>query len=683
MDLVARTLLAAAARASVGDRLALRARGVVPTPGALARHAVARVDALLRTELGLEDGLASEHVVVVDPAVGTGVWLAALLEQTRTRGARSLLLGFDSDAAALTTADELLAAEARRQGVTLRLSCENTLELAAPFPDQTRVRVILGNPPWAARSRARGGALSDAWLAEFRRDHRGVSLGERRVGVLSDDYVRFFRWALEHARQAPAGALVCFVTNASFLDGPVHRGMRAALLGGFDKLELLDLGGNALLSRADGALPDDNVFGVRVGAALTWALRRPAASRARCPVSVSFASLRGTLAEKLSALDTEELALAALRPSAPWFGFRPHVRSEAEHGFSLAEAFVFQREGVQTNRDAIAIASTREELEARVRQLAAHGLSLPSQRHFDAARARRLLQEALERGEPCVAPLAYRPLDARFFITLAPLCHRPRSELLRASAASSLSLLAVRKDRGAAAFNLFAVASGAVDACFLSTRSSCRTRVFPSHQPDGAENLSVSVATQLAARVGRVVSAHELIVYALSVLGAPRFRARQQAALQRDYARLPWPRDARHFDEAQLVGARFVSALNTSEAAPVRTTRLGALEGPLAPRALQYRAEARTVWSGELPVLSGVEPAWWSARVGHHALVASPAACASLAGLEDALARAALWSEAERAADALYSAHESQAGTAAVDAGTAGRTGSWAGTVGD
>ncbi|MDB4972934.1 MAG: putative helicase, partial [Myxococcaceae bacterium] len=532
-DLLSRTQVAAEQRRRRGVRSELRARGVVPTPSELARRAVSRVDQLLSAELGVAEGLASARVVIVDPAVGTGVWLAAVLEQTRERGARSHLLGFDTDGAALDVVEGLLRPEAARQGAQLTLRCANTLELATPFPDASleSVRVILGNPPWAARSLSRGGALSDAWLAEFRLDHEGAPLRERRVGVLSDDYVRFFRWALEHARQAPLGALVCFVTNASFLDGPVHRGMRAALLEGFDKLELLDLGGNALLSRVDGDGPDDNVFGVRVGAALTWALRRPEAARARRSVSVSFAALRGTLPEKLSALATEALPLAPLSPSAPWFGFRPHVPGEAEHGFSLAEAFVFQREGVQTNRDAIAIARTREELEARMRQIVQGKLALPSQRHFDAARARRLLQEAVARGEACVAPLAYRPLDARFFITLAPLCHRPRNELLRASAASSLCLLAVRKDRGAAAFNLFAVATGAVDACFLSTRSSCRTRVFPSHQPDGSENLSASIATQLAARVGRVVGAHELIVYALSVLGAPRFRQRQQAAL--------------------------------------------------------------------------------------------------------------------------------------------------------
>ena len=395
-DLVTLTLLAAQERARGGARADLRARGVVPTPSVLARRAVARVDALLRTELGVTAGLASERVVIVDPAVGTGVWLAAVLELTRARGAAGQLLGFDSDPQALSVAAGLLEPEAKRQGASLTLRCANTLELAAPFPDLASVRVILGNPPWAARSLARGGPLSDAWLTEFHRDHTGAPLGERRLGVLSDDYVRFFRWALEHARTAPQGALVCFATNASFLDGPVHRGMRAALLRGFDQLELLDLGGNSLLSRAAERERDDNVFGVRVGAALTWALRKPAHLRSDERASpVRFAALRGSLAQKLSVLSGASPRLVEHTPRGPWFRFRPEGKgAQPAPGFSIADALPFQREGIQTNRDAVATAGSHAELAQRVRDLIAGRLVLPTLRHFDPARAR-----APERGQ--------------------------------------------------------------------------------------------------------------------------------------------------------------------------------------------------------------------------------------------------------------------------------------------
>ncbi|HEX5659579.1 MAG TPA: type ISP restriction/modification enzyme, partial [Polyangiales bacterium] len=430
------TARAAERRAAVGDRARLRERGVVATPLTIARYGVARVDALLR-ELGVS--LASERVVVIDPAVGTGVWLAALLEHTREAGCKAQLIGLDSDPHVVDQARLLLDPEAHAQGAPLQLRCVNTLELADPFPDRSRVRVILGNPPWAARSLSRGGALSDAWLAEFRREPDGTPLEERRIGVLSDDYVRFFRWALEHAREAESGAVVCLASNASYLDGPVHRGMRAALLRAFSRVEVLDLGGNSLLSRMSAR--DDNLFGVRVGAALTWAVRPPKPS-ARPLAQVVFGNLRGSLAEKLKALETGQPAFASYDVGAPWFRFRPAPSAALPAGFTLHEAFPFHREGVQTNRDAIALGRTREELEERAHAIVRGELELPAQRHFDPERARRSLAAAFERvGTLPLLPLAYRPLDDRFLLALSPLCHRPRPELTRAMNYAPSSLL--------------------------------------------------------------------------------------------------------------------------------------------------------------------------------------------------------------------------------------------------
>ena len=73
------TLRAAAERHARTSGLERRAGGVVPTPAPVVHAALARVDALLKSELGVTAGLASAEVQVIDPAVGTGVWLAALL----------------------------------------------------------------------------------------------------------------------------------------------------------------------------------------------------------------------------------------------------------------------------------------------------------------------------------------------------------------------------------------------------------------------------------------------------------------------------------------------------------------------------------------------------------------------------------------------------------------------------
>ena len=55
--------------------------GVWYTPEEIVRYQVERVDAVLRSELGLADGLADPRVVVLDPCCGTGTYLRAVLRR--------------------------------------------------------------------------------------------------------------------------------------------------------------------------------------------------------------------------------------------------------------------------------------------------------------------------------------------------------------------------------------------------------------------------------------------------------------------------------------------------------------------------------------------------------------------------------------------------------------------------
>lgn len=544
-----------------------RAHGVVHTPAELARWAMNQVDARLRSHLGLNAGLRSPNLALLDPALGTGVWLAAALERMTTAQPSKdrhgpQLLGFDVDDDALSQARTLLSEAAAHADAPLSLTHANMLTVADPFGPalQDHVRVIVGNPPWAARSRSRGLALSDAWLAEFRSDANGVSLGERRSGVLSDDYVRFFRWALEQVRESRAGAVLCLATNSSYLDGPVHRGMRAALLKAFDEIDILDLGGNALRG-GDGAR-DENVFGVRVGTCVMLAVRKPGQAERNAPIT--YTKLTGTSAHKL-----KSLSQVATEPStrfisqAPSFRFLPakETKSSQTHTFSLAEALPFHREGVQTNRDAFVTDTDRARLIARLHDFADGKVALHAAPQLGDAATRALLQKSLENdAQGLIRDLAYRPLDQRYCFSLAPFCHRPRPDLFRAVEHSSLCLLSARKDRGEGAWNLFAVARTSADGCYLSTRSSCRTRVFPTHNPTAAENLDPHFQDALSTRVSHAVTSEQLIAYAIGMLASASFRGDHDALLHEDYPRIPWPEDASMFQRHLEAGEAWVSA---------------------------------------------------------------------------------------------------------------------------
>ncbi|HJL17011.1 MAG TPA: type ISP restriction/modification enzyme [Sandaracinaceae bacterium LLY-WYZ-13_1] len=544
-----------------------RERGIVHTPGPVARYVARRADRALAA-LG-RAGLADPDVAVVDLACGPGVFLAAAMAEATGSGPRAAL-GLELDPAVAAAAEETLAPAARAVGWPLRVVATDTLAGPVPLTEAERrgaSLAILGNPPWAGRSANRGAAHTDALLADFRREADGRPLSERKVGVLSDDYVRFVRWACEEARAADGGAVLALVTNASFLDGPVHRGMRAALLRWFDRVEVLDLGGSALVARRGDA--DENVFGVRPAAAVTVAVRAPGAEpRAG---TARHAALRGRRADKLAALadpgaDPLEADAQELAPRPPLLRLAPSpaVAPAYEGWPSLPELVPFHREGLQTNRDAFCVDADRARLEARLEGFAAGrpgpwpGKADVASRHYDPEAAREAVRAALARGEG-PRRVAYRPLDDRWVAALPTICHRPRPALLAAMDRSELALLTVRKDRGERPWAHFGATRHAVDNCWASARSSCRTRAFPTHRPDGSPNLDADRVAAWAPGLG-VPRPRDLLRYVLCVLAARSYRARYDAHLRADYPRIPPPVDEAFFRRAVRAGAALEAA---------------------------------------------------------------------------------------------------------------------------
>ncbi len=514
----------------------LRARrGVVHTPAALARFIAARA------------GRPGEATTILDPACGPGVFLAASLENGG--GPPRAVLGWDVDADALLGAERDLGPAFAASGWPLALVHGDAL---ASVPSVAGDVIVLGNPPWTAKTASRG--VTDALLDDFRRDERGAPLGERKIGVLSDAYVRFLRWGLAVLEGAPGGGVLAMVVNSSFLDGRVHRGMRSTLARALDRIELYDLGGSALVARPPG-VRDDNVFGVRPGA-VVFVGRRSADHRG--PASVAATRIVGSRAEKLAVLGglaQGQRALDAIALEAPLFRFVPRTHAGFPAAWPAIDAWMpWSREGLQTNRDELCIDTDRDALLARIRAFVAAPSPALARAHFDpelaAARLRR--EEALERF---VVPIAYRWLFAH-----PALCHRPRPDIATALGHRALALVTAYKDRGQRPFAHLGIVDAIADNCWLSARSSCRARVLPVLRPDGSENVGASVRAQWAAIAGAPPSADQVLRWIAAHLGAPRFRERYDEALRTGPPRIPLPRDRAQIERVVAAGDALVRA---------------------------------------------------------------------------------------------------------------------------
>ena len=297
-----------------------KARGVWYTPEPVVNFIVRAVDDILKIEFNLPDGLADRSktkvkvnvqgkiveqevhkVQILDPAAGTGTFLAEIIKQvykkfTAQQGSWSSyveehliprLNGFEllmaSYAMAHLKLDLLLTETGYKPKKQQRLRVYLTNSLEEHHPDtgtlfanwlsteaneanhikrDTPVMVVLGNPPYAVSSSNKGEWIENL-VADYKRD-----LNERNIQPLSDDYIKFIRFG-EHFIEKNGEGILAYISNNSFIDGIIHRQMRKHLLETFDKIYILDLHGNSnKKEKSPNGSKDENVFDIQQGVSI-------------------------------------------------------------------------------------------------------------------------------------------------------------------------------------------------------------------------------------------------------------------------------------------------------------------------------------------------------------------------------------------------------------------------------
>lgn len=232
-----------------------RALGVWYTPREIVTYMVERVDRVLRTELGREQGLADPDVWVLDPCCGTGSYVVEVLRRIKRtleeqglgdltgerlkQAAMTRVAGFEIMTAPFIIAHWQVGEELRRAGAPLAQAeraavyltnaltgwdpAEETGSMETAFDALARERaaaidvkqnrpilVVLGNPPYnafAGTSPASEGGLVEPYK-EGLQDRWGV-----RKFNLDDLYIRFFRVAERRVAERTGQGIVCFISN--------------------------------------------------------------------------------------------------------------------------------------------------------------------------------------------------------------------------------------------------------------------------------------------------------------------------------------------------------------------------------------------------------------------------------------------------------------------------------------
>jgi hypothetical protein len=500
--------LSEAITAQQGQR---RQQGAFYTPWPLAQYLMRSAAEILAAEFPIA------KPTYLDPAAGAGIFYLAGAPQL----ANAWYLGWDASNLAVQLASAIVAA--RKDGLSISPTFEHRDALLAephdlPERDARQPLVIVGNPPYSNFGKR---AISP-WLQHELKAYRPIA-GEQKTN-LRDAFLQFLRLAQSFI-EARGQGIIAMVLSATFLDAITHSQVRASLLQTFDELRILRL-------QSENAQADENPFSIRHPTAACIFLRRPDATKIRGG-KIWVAAIRGSRDSKLrwlsehtcSSTSWEEFSSAeaqSVRGGAGW-GIPCIAPAWYASAPSIPEIFNEYISGVQTKDDALFLARTRGELEAKIR--ARFG-------KFDPA---------------LVQTILVAPFDPWWIYYDTNLLGRARYPVMRNMLSDNLALVFMRQATTASEYDHF-----------LVTRHLVTDRVF--HSRWGAPFLAplyLETGDQRAPNLRQSEShlpPESYLAYAYALMHSKWYRQTAGAALRRDFPRVPEPCRLPPFVADRLVG---------------------------------------------------------------------------------------------------------------------------------
>lgn len=656
-------------------------RGVYYTPVEIVDLQTRAIDHVLRERFGKRYGFADEGVKTLDPGVGTGTYLVSALhagcervevamgEDSVPDAAASMaarLHGFEILVGPYTVAHfRLLAAVqehgARPEGRIPILLTDTLLPpgdqpevpthfgfMSEPLNDERKradrvkqhedIMVVLGNPPYR-RTKAKSGWVWNTLMEDFKDPVRDeYSIDFKNLSELSIWFHRWAHWKLFESDGASGRGVLSFISNRSYLVGGAYGGMRQVYRRSFDELYVIDLHGDQRAPLPAGVEQDENVFDIQVGVAIVIGVadgsrsERASGHQEEVPEAdvMYFGDTWGTAEDKLQWMrsvgssDLGDVAFTKVQgsdtdPFLPGLGeaFRswPHLREDV---------FAFSISGIETKRDHLVVAPTRNQLSDKIRNF----LDAPTRRQAGLFHETRDKKAGPAAGTSFVAEriaqYAYRPLDCQYLYDHPDFVEYNRAtSLQRAWGEENLALMTLPSGHGAgpAAF----VHAQLPDR--HAFRGSYGGYVFPlwneardenpdqlSHHVERVSNFSRQLIAGLANAWGEPPDPERLFAYMYAVLSAPSYTLEFAQDLARSFPRIPFPRDRATYEDAVGLG-EVLLALHTFEEAYPADGSLQIVGSPESINRVVYDTDREQIVIGEEAFVGPVSSQAWNYRV--------------------------------------------------------------------
>lgn len=273
--------------------------GVIYTPNEIVRFMIDSTDWLLEKHFG--KSLSDKGVDILDPATGTGTFIAELIDRINIHNleykyehelhANEVAIlpyyianlnieytyqqrkGSYKEFKNICFVDTLDNTDALdysgKQDMLFGISSENAERIKKQ--NEKRISVIIGNPPYNA---------NQANFNDFNKNREYEEIDKRIKNTyvkhstaqktkVYDMYARFYRWSMDRIDK---NGIIAFVTNRSFIDSRTFDGFRKVVEDEFDYVYIVDTRSDV---RANPKIAgtSHNVFGIQTGVAIMFLVK--------------------------------------------------------------------------------------------------------------------------------------------------------------------------------------------------------------------------------------------------------------------------------------------------------------------------------------------------------------------------------------------------------------------------
>ncbi|EHW0425172.1 N-6 DNA methylase, partial [Campylobacter coli] len=595
--------------------------GVFYTPKSIVDMIVSSLDELLKTKLNKNKGFNDQGVKVLDFATGTGSFLASVFEKIISKESEVFkneaiknkflkdIYGFELSFVPYIVARLKLGQILRKNGFVnfsdadFQIFLNNTLDLekianfdmfmplenldtewkkARDIKHSQDLLVILGNPPYNAKSKNKGEDILEL-LQAYKQ-----GLNETKIN-LDDDYIKFMRFAqwklLEQNKKdlfEEKKGLLGFITNNSFISGKTHRKMRESLYKSFDEIYILNLHG----SDKD-AKNDENVFDIKVGVCISLFVKYKDEPSNGAKVfyystgdnnifsrKEKFALLDDVRQKGLNAIKWEELSL-----DEPYFWFikKEFENEEYEIFWALASdkalgdkksIFLNYNSGIETQKDNIAIQLMKNKMEETLKDFSnLNSVDLVKKYDLKDSRDWKISNSvnAIKNNLGKIERIAYRPFDLRWtFYTnkSKSFIAYPRYEVMQHFLDKENLGLCFPKICLNSIFDYSMVINTIADRALGGCKTGSETCIAPLYLYVNNEKIPNFTSEFLAYKEKHEIlkdkSPEEILYFIYANLYNPRYREKYLEYLKTGFARINFEVEQKTFDDFATLGKKLV-----------------------------------------------------------------------------------------------------------------------------